>query len=230
MLRRVLAKVGIKADICGRPAAGLRLLKSNKYEGVIIDCDDMDCGLDLLALLRDEKFTRTTIVFALVNGKTSMSDAFDLGANFVLEKPLVLEKVVRCFRAAQGLMVGERRRYYRHPVEMPVYLEFAKAFPNAMATIRDISQGGMLLRTSLALRSEMEGNFRFAIPEANISVDGECTIVWKSEDRVGVRFTKMQSGIQRKLEQWLNQRFSEMFPHIVPIIADTADQEILMVQ
>lgn len=230
MLRRVLGKVGIKSELCGRPAAGLRLLKSRKYEGVIVDCDDMDCGVDLLALLRDEKFTRTTIVFALVNGRTSMADAFGMGANFVLEKPLALERVQRCFRAAQGLMIGERRRYFRLPVDIPIYLDFPKHFSNAMATVRDVSQGGMLISTPLLLKSEMQGNFRFALPNENFNIEGSCDVVWRADERAGLRFTEMSRICQRRLEKWLHQRFTEMFPHVVPLIADMAEPEELMVQ
>jgi DNA-binding response OmpR family regulator len=64
MIQGVLGKVGISTETCPGPAPGLRALKSKKYEGVIVDCDDLDCGVDMLAMLRDEKFTKTTIVFA----------------------------------------------------------------------------------------------------------------------------------------------------------------------
>ena len=88
LLQRVLGNVGIRTEVCAAPAAGLRLLKSKKFEGIIVDCDDIDCGGDLLSILRGEGFARNSIVFAIVNGTTSMSDAFGMGANFVLEKPL----------------------------------------------------------------------------------------------------------------------------------------------
>ena len=188
MISSVLGKVGIYAETCPGPAPGLRALKAKKYEGVIVDCDDLDCGIDLLAMLRDEKFTKTTIVFALVNGTTSMHDAFGLGANFVLEKPLVNDRVLRCFRAAQGLMVGERRRYFRYEVEFPVYLDFPKVITNATATVRDISLGGVQVQSSLALLPEMEGTFRLTLPEVQAPVSGTCQVVWKAGDSVGLRF------------------------------------------
>ena len=164
LMQRVLANVGIRTELSVTPAAGLRLLKSKKFEGIIVDCDDIDCGGDLLGILRGEGFTRNAIVFAIVNGSTSMSDAFGMGANFVLEKPLSAERANRCFKAACGLMVGERRRYYRHGIDIPIYLDFPK-FSNVTAHMQDLSQGGTMLQCSLALELDMQGTFRFTLPE-----------------------------------------------------------------
>ncbi len=223
MIRRVLAKVGIRTVICSRPAAGLRLMKSSKYEGIVVDCDDLDCGIDLLAMLRDVDISRNAIVFALINGGTTMSEAFGLGANFVLEKPLVYERVFRCFRAAQGLMIGERRRYYRHPVDFIVNLDFPKHLNGAIATMADLSMGGMLIQGGLDLTEELQGFFKFALPDVKEEISGACQVVWRSEDRVGLRFTQLSTKSRNALEIWLNSRFAEAFPNIIPLIEDTAE-------
>lgn len=220
MISSVLGKVGVYTETYPGPAPGLRALKTRKYEGVIVDCDDLDCGLDTLAMLRDQAFTKTTIVFALVNGMTSMHEAFGLGANFVLEKPLVNDRVMRCFRAAQGLMVGERRRYYRHEADFPVYFDFPKHFSNAMATVRDISMGGMLVRTSLAMMPEMEGKFRFTLPDVKSALNGTCQVVWKSGDSVGLRFVEMSASQTFVLEKWLAEKFADGHPRVAPLIPD----------
>ncbi len=222
-ISNILGKVGVYTETHSGPAPGLRALKAKKYEGVIVDCDDLDCGTDLLAMLRDEKFTKTTIVFALVHGTTSMHDAFGLGANFVLEKPLINERVYRCFRAAQGLMVGERRRYFRYQVDFPAYLDFAKQLSNAVVTARDLSLGGMQVQTTLALVPEMSGTFRMTLPDGE-PINGDCQVAWKTGDCVGVRFTEISRTQQLKLEKWLSKRFDELHPNISPIIPDVPDR------
>jgi CheY-like chemotaxis protein len=219
LLQRVLGNVGIRTEVCPAPAAGLRLLKSKKFEGIIVDCDDIDCGSDLLSILRGEGLTRNAIVFAIVDGSTSMSDAFNMGANFVLEKPLTVERTTRCFKAACGLMVGERRRYYRHGVDIPVYLDFPK-FPNAIAHMQDLSQGGTMLRCELPLELDMQGTFRFTLPETRANITGACEVAWKSEDRLGLRFNNISKSTQAALEMWLNWKFLERFPNAVPILED----------
>jgi CheY-like chemotaxis protein len=220
LLQRVLANVGIRTEICPAPAAGLRLLKSKKFEGIIVDCDDIDCGGDLLSILRGEGFTRNAIVFAVVNGSTSMSDAFNMGANFVLEKPLNAERASRCFKAACGLMVGERRRYYRHDIDIPIYLDFPK-FSNVTANMQDLSQGGTMLHSPLALELDMMGTFRFTLPETKANITGACEVAWKSGERIGLRFSNIAKSTQASLEMWLNWKFLERFPNSVPILDET---------
>jgi CheY-like chemotaxis protein len=227
MISGVLGKVGIYTETCPSPAPGLRALKSRKYEGVIVDCDDIDCGIDLLAMLRDEKFTKTTIVFAVVNGRTSMHDAFGMGANFVLEKPLANDRVLRCFRAAQGLMIGERRRYFRYETNIPVSFDFPKVLANASATICDISLGGIQVRSSLAFTPEMEGSFRFTLPETQAPVSGTCEVVWKSGDSVGIRFVDLSRTQTDALEHWLAEKFNELHPTVTPIIPDVPDPHLV---
>jgi CheY-like chemotaxis protein len=227
MISGVLGKVGIYTETCPSPAPGLRALKSKKYEGVIVDCDDLDCGNDLLAMLRDEKFTKTTIVFAVVNGRTSMHDAFGMGANFVLEKPLVNDRVLRCFRAAQGLMIGERRRYFRYETNFPVYFDFPKVVTNASATVRDLSLGGIQVRSSLALLPEMQGTFRLTLPESQAPISGSCEVVWKSSDNIGIRFVDISRTQTASLEKWLARKFDELHPTVTPIIPDVPDPHLV---
>lgn len=221
LLQRVLGNVGIRTEVCHAPAAGLRLLKSKKFEGIIVDCDDIDCGADLLAILRGEGFTRNAIVFAIVHGSTSMSDAFGMGANFVLEKPLNVERATRCFRAAQGLMVGERRRYYRHNIDVPVYLDFPN-FTNVMAHMQDLSAGGTMIHCSLGVELDTFGTFRFTLPETRANITGACQVAWKSDERLGLRFINLSRSTQAALEMWLNWKFTERFPNAVPTLEDDA--------
>lgn len=221
MLRRVLGNVGIRTEVCTAPAAGLRMLKSKKFEGIIVDCDDIDCGPDLLSILRSEGYTKKAIVFAIVHGATSMSDAFSMGANFVLEKPLNVERTSRCFKAACGLMVGERRRYYRHSVTIPVYLDFPNSSP-ITAQMRDLSQGGAMLDCPANLELDMQGTFRFTLPETRANITGACEVAWKREDRIGMRFNNISKTTQAALEMWLNWKFQERFPNAVPTLDETS--------
>jgi Response regulator containing CheY-like receiver, AAA-type ATPase, and DNA-binding domains len=221
LMQRVLANVGIRTELSVTPAAGLRLLKSKKFEGIILDCDDIDCGGDLLGILRGEGFTRNAIVFAIVNGSTSMSDAFGMGANFVLEKPLSAERANRCFKAACGLMVGERRRYYRHGVNIPIFLDFPK-FSNVTAHMQDLSHGGTMLQCLLGLELDMQGTFRFTLPETRANITGACEVAWKSGDRIGLRFSNISKSTQAALEMWLNWKFVERFPNSVPILEESS--------
>lgn len=156
-----------------------------------------------------------------------MHDAFGMGANFVLEKPLANDRVLRCFRAAQGLMIGERRRYFRFDTNFPAYLDFPKRFPDAKVTVRDISLGGMLVRTSLGLTPELEGSFRFTLPDSHSTVSGSCQVVWRSVDSAGLRFAEISRAQYLTLENWLAEKFEESHSKVKPIIPDAPEPRLV---
>src|SRR5436305_8356178 len=93
--------------------------------------------------LRKGSSNRMAIVFAITHG-TSIHAAFDMGANFVLEKPVTPERAARSLRAAHGLMMRERRRYLRQSVNLPAVLSANGAA--TQAAILDVSEGGVSVR------------------------------------------------------------------------------------
>src|SRR5260370_24516284 len=74
----------------------------------------MPSGPAILRELRQGRSNKSCIAFAIVHGRTTVQQAFEMGANFVLDKPISLERATRSVRAAQGLIMRERRRYQRH--------------------------------------------------------------------------------------------------------------------
>src|SRR5690349_8055908 len=85
--RRVLSanSIGLNAATTAQEAG--KILVQRKFDAVIIDCDDVRGGCDLLEGLRKGESNRNAVAFALLNGVTTMKQAYDLGSNFVLEKP-----------------------------------------------------------------------------------------------------------------------------------------------
>ncbi|MDP9268724.1 MAG: response regulator [Acidobacteriota bacterium] len=111
-IQRILNASGIELEVCTHPEAGRSRLEQQKYDAVFVDCDDMPLGAELLPALRATPSNRQAIAFALLNGTTGAREAYALGANFTLEKPLTVEVTTRTLRAAAGLIARERRRYF----------------------------------------------------------------------------------------------------------------------
>ena len=63
-------------------------------------------------------------------------------ANF-LQKPLSLN-AMPCFSTAVNFVIRERRRYFRHPVEMPAAVVFGGGH-RLKVTVPNISEGGMAI-------------------------------------------------------------------------------------
>ena len=113
--------MSIDVEICHEARAGSDMLISDKFDAVIVDCDDLNGGLALLQGLRNTPSNKNSVAFAVLNGKrTTTQEAFGMGANFVLQKPISSLNASRCFHAALNFMLKERRRYFRQPVKMTV--------------------------------------------------------------------------------------------------------------
>src|SRR5208282_5157727 len=113
-------KISVNLEVSAGGQPGNDLLMKHKFDAVIIDCDDLQNGFSLLQSLRYTQSNAKSVSFAVVNGKTTTQEAFQSGANFVLQKPLTPLHAARCLNAALNFMVRERRRYFRHPVDMPL--------------------------------------------------------------------------------------------------------------
>src|SRR6266403_3977720 len=127
-------------------------------------------GIDLLRGLRQSQSNARSVAFAVVNGKTSTQDGFHSGANFVLQKPLTPVHATRCFNAALNFMVRERRRYYRHPLDMPLRITLPHN-QELTAMTTNVSEGGMAIRVAGKLAKDAQAQFRFTLPMINISLD-----------------------------------------------------------
>src|SRR5438105_5542627 len=142
VIQAALEKLPIQIEVCGGVSSGQEILRTEKFDAVIVDCDDLKGGLSVLASLRKGASNKNSVTFAILNGTTTTQQAFQMGANFVLQKPIQPVNAMRCFTAAFGLMERERRRYFRVPVEMPAFLTFLKD-PMLKATATNLSEGGM---------------------------------------------------------------------------------------
>src|SRR5256885_15931317 len=142
LLRRVLGDNGISIEACTGPEQFKEILESRKFDAVFVDCDDVAGAGETLRQMRAVPSNRKTIGFAIVNGVTTLQQAFEMGANFVLDKPLSAERLARSLRAAQGLMAQERRRYYRHLVATPVHITLGAEVNEQIGTTLNLSEGG----------------------------------------------------------------------------------------
>src|SRR5882724_3721926 len=137
VLRPTLEKLSVNVEVCSGSQTGSEMLSKRKFDAVIVDCDDMQGGVELLTSLRENQSNGSSVAFAVLNGNTTTQQAFQIGANFVLQKPLTPLNSTRCFNAALNFMVRERRRYFRHPIEMSVRITLPEG-PRIKATATNL--------------------------------------------------------------------------------------------
>jgi CheY-like chemotaxis protein len=212
VLRPTLEKMSIDVEICQEARAGSDILISDKFDAVIVDCDDLNGGLALLQGLRNTPSNRTSVAFAVLNGKrTTTQEAFGMGANFVLQKPISSLNASRCFHAALNFMLKERRRYFRQPVKMQV--QVVSEGKTLIATSTNISEGGIALMLHDALPKGAAPHLKFSLPGAGIRMEVEAEVAWTDvKGLAGFRFQNVPKSSQLELEHWLDERMEKEFP------------------
>ena len=212
ILRPTLDKLAIAVEVCQEAKKASEILISEKFDAVIIDCDDMPGGVEVLQGLRATPSNRSSVAFALLNGKkTTTQEAFGMGVNFVLQKPVNTLNASRCFHAALNFMERERRRYFRQPVKMAVRVVLGEKELQAMST--DISEGGIALMLRQSLPKNATPRVQFTLPDTKLALDVESQLAWADlKGRVGLRFLNVPQSSVELLERWLNQQLEKQPP------------------
>jgi len=176
----------------------------SRYEAVVIDLT-VDGSSDLLRRLRVDASTKNAVLFALADNHSTVRQAFELGSTFVLEKPLSLDRTLRCFRAAYGLIIGERRRYHRHRISVPVTMLRSGKEPVTGYSI-DVSSGGILLETTSSFAEDSQVKVHFTLPRIGQKMVIACEVIWSQEGRIGLRFQRYSNNAKDLLSNWLGQQ------------------------
>ena len=207
LLQSALEKLSIEVEVCGGVNSGNEILRTEKFDAIIVDCDDLVGGLRVLEGLRKTSSNKNSVTFAILNGTTTQQ-AFQMGANFVLQKPISALNATRCFSAALNFMIREQRRYFRHPVEIAATLESADG-QKLKATITNISEGGM----AIFFRGKFPSgsvSATFNLPGGASPLEPKVQVAWMDDSgRAGLRFADLNKELREQLDQWLTAQFEK---------------------
>jgi len=212
IIQPALEKLAIEVEVCEGAGSGTEILFSEKFDAVIVDCDDLQDGVQVLKELRKSPSNRSSVAFAILNGTTTAHKAFELGATFVLQKPVTPLNAMRCFSAGLGLMIRERRRYYRCHIELPVVLTLERN-REIRATTSNVSESGLALRSSEALLEGASIKLFFTLPENRSTIEAKAECVWANPNGLaGLRFLEMSKQARRELDTWLEEEIIKADP------------------
>lgn len=217
VIRRVLETVSIEMETVTSTDAARQTVDRRKFDAILIDCDDVQSGCDLIRELRKGKSNAKSIVFAITNRVTSVKDAFSIGANFVLDKPVSPDRAARSLRAAHGLILRERRRYHRHPLQTTAHVTYGN-LRDVPIPLSNISEGGVALATSRTADMKGAVSLRFELPGCNRSLEAKGEFVWTNDSgRVGVRFTTVPPSTKSELDAWIARQLDVSTPALMTV-------------
>jgi CheY-like chemotaxis protein len=214
LVRPVLENSGMEVEVRAEARSAMEICRRRHLDGFLVDCDDVPGGRELLADIRGSGSNRMSTIFAVVNGSTSVTQAMEDGANFVLGKPLAAERFQAYLGVARVSMEREHRRYFRFTVNLPVRVQGAED-ACAEGRLVNISEGGLAMR--LAPGSPLQGTVRleFSLPSLEpFTVQAKGELVWgDTAGLVGVRFLYMGEDSRQRLQQWLGQLYAQLELH-----------------
>lgn len=206
VLRRVLSDLEIQMEHCLSADSAIHKITRQRFEAIIVDCSETETASQILRSIRNAPCNKRAVAVAIVDGQTALRGAFDIGAHFVLYKPISMERAKTSFRAARALMKSERRRNQRIPVQIPVVLYTQDGTRHDTLT-SDLGEGGMAVQAAkLPKRVDQKLRAQFTLPEIEFSCDCGVEVAWENTARQsGIRFTEMAPEVREKLRGWFNQ-------------------------
>jgi hypothetical protein len=210
VLRRVLSELEIGIQHCTEPDGAIRNLTRTRFEAVIVDSTDLKMATAVLKSARTAPCNKRAIAVAIMDGHTGLRTAFDMGAHFVLYKPVSAERAKASFRAARALMKRERRRNSRVSVQIPVTLQNPVSGTTRKIATTDFSEGGLAIQLPKGQKESGPWKMTFTLPGSTqvFAVKGEAA--WQNPGgQIGIRFTDLTVDLSHTLRVWLNENSPE---------------------
>jgi DNA-binding response OmpR family regulator len=205
VLRRVLNDLEISVEHSTHADHAIRTLTRHRFEAVVVDCVNLESAASVLKSVRNSPSNKRAVSVAIVEAHTGLKGAFEMGAHFVLYKPLSPERAKSSFRAARALMKRERRRNLRLPIQIPITFNNGRR-----AVTADFSEGGFALQVPRKSLERGKLSFSFVLPGKTDAIDASGEVAWENASgQTGVRFVDLSPSIHHELKAWLNSNAPE---------------------
>src|SRR5215469_8718040 len=200
VIRRVLGELEIAVEHCSDLDVAIQRLTRQRFEAIIADCTTPEIAAGILKTVRNAPANKRALTVAIID-QSAPSIASQLGAHFVLFKPLTLERTRSSFRSVKALMKRERRRHARIPVELQVEL----LYPNGSGSLRtvtvDIAENGIAIKSD---NRKLPPAFqvRFTLPNTASPIECAAEVAWEGKQNLGIRFRDLSVQNREQLKQW----------------------------
>jgi CheY-like chemotaxis protein len=207
-----MEQMAMHVDVCSDISSATRKLCHSKFEALVVDLKNAAQALDLIKKPRETTAHKGVVVFAILNNSSEMPSAFRAGASFAVVKPFAPGVLARTLRAAYPLMVRERRRSFRCPLQIPVHV-FSSTRSEFVANSVNISEGGMALASSVFPHIGERLVVKLTLPDTTRPATINCEVCWADETgRVGLEFVQVSTAVAEQLQSWLGDRLEESLP------------------
>jgi len=210
-----MQELALSVEVCINVSDALDRVNHGKLEVAVIDFSLGNQAALLLEQLRGSAANRTAVAFAITSSSIETAYALKAGSSFALERPLTLDSLRHTLQAAYGLIVRERRRYFRYPVSVPAAAS-KKGKSEIFGKTVNVSERGVAFSGSTPLGPGAEVNIQFTLTDPQLAITAECRVCW-TDDRgqSGLSFLFLPSNLSSELQAWLARRLEEQLPDLV---------------
>jgi CheY-like chemotaxis protein len=209
-----LQDLSISPEVCQDLPGSIRLLNTRKFDAVVVDLQLGEQAGVILDAVRLAPSNRTAVTFVISGSDAEATAAFRKRSGFVFERPLSTQSIRNTLKPAYGLILRERRRYFRCPVAIPIRI-LRQSLPEVHCYSVNISEGGMAVSTFVPFTIGEAVRVQFTLPDQKAPFWAESKICWWKTGHLGVRFVSLSQGRKPELEDWLTRKLEEMLPEFV---------------
>ena len=209
-----LQDFSISPDTCQDAASAGLLLKSRKFDAVIVDLQLGGQSGQILDEVRLSSSNQTAVTFGISDRNAGATASFRKKSQFVFERPLTPQSINKTLKPAYGLILRERRRYFRYPVSIPVTIQRENKEKVRCSSV-NISGGGMALGTQVPLLPGESVQIQFTLPDHAAQFLAKSTICWSKTGQFGVRFVTVSEEDKSQLQTWLSEKLEQTLPEFV---------------
>ena len=125
-----------------------------------------------------------------------------------------MQSIRSTLKPAYGLILRERRRYFRCPISIPISI-LRQRMPEVRCYSVNISEGGMAVSTFVPLIAGEDVQVQFTLPDHEVPFSAESKICWLKTGRLGLRFVTLSPERKSELQGWLSRKLEEELPESV---------------
>ncbi len=207
LFSEVFDEIGVATCSCANEGQAAEALSDSKFEALVLDFDNLSPAVPFIRSVRESSSSRDAIVFAVATEMAARQRAFADGANFAFERPFLVPQIKQALQTAYSLMLRDRRRYFRCPIECPIKLTRKDGFDVEGTTI-NISGRGAAVKIPAPLEAGELLSLSFKVPEADLSVDAFGSVVWDDKHgKAGITFECTSFDVGHRLAAWLDAQF-----------------------
>jgi c-di-GMP-binding flagellar brake protein YcgR len=223
VLRRTLGDLDIGVELCATSEVALRKLTRERFEAIIVDC----AGPGAAAVLRSARTApcnKRAIAVAILDPEVGLRSAFEIGAHFILYKPVSVERAKSSFRAARALMKKERRRNSRVSLQIPVEMSRRDTDSHLRVNTTDLGEGGLAVRLPKINKLRGRWQLLFTLPGSTKALEVDAEFAWEGLGRqVGLRFEDVSPEVGRQLREWLGRNSPDVEKDDPPVCCKLTD-------